>query len=141
MPAIIAHWNGTHWTSIPNLPQGILTSISAVNSSDVWAVGGQLIMHWDGKQWSQVTRPSGNAAGVCAVASNDVWVVSGEGGSTISVMHWDGHTWSSKSLKPLGQGDNTLNAVAAVSPSELWAVGSYSQYYGEHQALIERYIA
>ena len=141
MPAIIAHWNGTHWTSIPNLPQGILTSVSAVSSSDVWAVGGRLIMHWDGKQWSQVKAP-GYAASVCAVASSDVWVVEGEGsGQDLAVMHWDGHAWSSQSLKPLGQGDNTLNAVAAVSPGELWAVGSYSQYYGEHQALIERYIA
>ncbi len=86
------HWNGAAW-SIVTVPQpdpalDILTSVSAISSNDVWAVGligtgtgfeAPETVHWDGVSWSLVAVPTGSKAtellGVAAVATNDVWAV------------------------------------------------------------------
>jgi len=84
-------------------------------------------------RWSIV--PSPNEAGanwlvaVDASASNDAWAVGyyiGDEGlyETLS-MHWDGSAWTL--VEPLNMGRGTgdwLFGVAAVSPFEVWAVGS-----------------
>lgn len=150
-PAIIAHWNGKQWINFSNMPQGILYSVSAASSGDVWAVGdgfgSPLIIRLDGAQWKQVTLPSAlskslqYARSVCAISANDVWVVGQSANSGLSALHWDGQSWTLTTLKAPGLANNALNAVAAVSANEVWAVGSYSQYYSERQSLIERSVA
>ncbi|MDE3230376.1 MAG: hypothetical protein KGO05_10880, partial [Chloroflexota bacterium] len=148
-PAIIAHWNGRKWTSMPNMPQGTLQSVSAVSSNDVWAVGGMvgsLIMRWDGRAWTQVTLTSAQRQemtypqAVVARASNDVWVVGQDNNQRLSILHWDGHTWTSTPIKSPGKNANQFTGVAADATGDLWVVGWYSQYYIQRQALIERYI-
>ena len=61
-----------------------LLGIAIISPSDIWAVGGgfgsshpgPLVMHFDGKQWSQVTVPgNGSLIGVTAVSTDDVWAV------------------------------------------------------------------
>lgn len=64
---LAAHWDGKKWTVVPspNLTQSnALRSISAISSSDIWAVGCTscgadigvnqvaLVEHFDGKQWT-----------------------------------------------------------------------------------------
>lgn len=147
-PAIIAHWNGRQWASVPNMPQGVLESVSAVSSSNVWAVGGGincLIMHWDGRRWTQISltgaqrQEMARPQAVVAHASNDVWVVGQNNNSQLSILHWNGHVWAYTPVKAPGRNSNTFTGVAAVSAGEVWAVGSYSQWYDQNQALIERY--
>lgn len=153
-PAIIAHWNGRQWSSMPNMPQGVLQSVSAVSSSDVWAVGGMaggmtggLIMRWDGRAWAQVTlsgaqsQEMASPQAVVARASNDVWVVGQDSHGQLSILHWDGHTWTYTPIKSPGKNANQFTGVATDAAGDLWAVGWYSQYYTQRQALIERYIA
>jgi hypothetical protein len=70
---LIEHWNGTAWTLVPSPSvtagnaQDTLSSVSAIGSSDVWAVGAALqnfsvnqtlAEHWDGTAWQIV--PSAN---------------------------------------------------------------------------------
>jgi hypothetical protein len=149
-PALIAHWNGTNWSTIPNTPSGILYSVSAVSSADAWAVGSAL-MHWDGTQWTDVdvkgtVLQKAYLSAVCARASNDVWVV----GTQVTpdrlsqqpfIAHWDGSQWTQSQVKGPGLIENNLTSVAAVSAGEVWAVGSYTQQYNRPQALIEHYLA
>jgi len=86
------HWNGTTW-SIVGSPQpdewlDILTSVTAISSNDVWAVGfigtgtgyeTPETMHWDGTSWSIVPSPGGSQStillGAAAVSANDIWAV------------------------------------------------------------------
>ena len=86
------HWNGTSW-SIVTSPQpdewlDILTSVTAISTNDVWAVGligtgtgyeAPETLHWDGSSWSVVPVPGGSQStellGVAAVSSTDVWAV------------------------------------------------------------------
>jgi hypothetical protein len=69
---VIEHWNGTAWTVVPSPSltasgvQDVLSGVSEIGSSDVWAVGFSsnlgtgktLAEHWDGTSWQIV--PSAN---------------------------------------------------------------------------------
>ena len=108
---------------------------------------GALIEHWDGTEWSITPTPPphpsipGDIAyarlySVAASGPNDVWAV-GEasyqyGPSAVSdtlVEHWDGARWSVAPTpdvaSPRGIPFDHLFSVAAVSPTDVWAVGSY----------------
>ncbi len=78
--------------SSPNVGSGNnqLQAITAITSSDTWAVGSSapdsssasqaLIEHWNGTQWSVVSSPQPNGwtsdlTGVAAISGNDVWAV------------------------------------------------------------------
>jgi hypothetical protein len=58
--------------------------------------------------------------GVSADASNDVWAV---GDSPGVILHFDGTNWTRTALKAALYGGPALKAVAALSPSNVWAVG------------------
>jgi hypothetical protein len=80
-----------------------------------------LVEHWDGTSWSVVSSSAftGLAVyGVSADARNDVWVVGGN-----SIYHFDGKRWSHTALPPARVGGPVLFGVAALSPSNVWAVG------------------
>lgn len=152
LPAMIEHWDGAHWTSVSNLPQGALTAISASGPNDIWAVGSlgnnQSIMRYDGKTWAPVSLPGSSNRGqeiksVSARASNDVWVVgvsySSQGEAPVA-FHWDGKAWTQTTVAPPRNGGSALYGVAAVGATDVWAVGYFNGYSfgGDQQALIER---
>src|SRR5262249_3277955 len=111
--------------------------------SDVWAVGeftnafpGQtLALHWNGTAWRAVKSPNARAGNntlraVSAVSSKDVWAVGflqAAGGSPRLTLteHWNGHRWRVVPSPSPGGADNILLAVAAVSATDVWAVGSF----------------
>ncbi|MGA7730647.1 MAG: S-layer homology domain-containing protein [Chloroflexia bacterium] len=159
--ALVLRWNGSSW-NIVNAPSpnqyNALYGVSAVSSSDVWAVGIQhdgtansertLALHWNGSQWLAVNPPNyGTGANfvtdVEALAANDVWAVgyayepAFTGFRTIT-WHWNGSSWSVVSSPNLvTQGDNKLLAVSASSATDVWAVG-YS-YDGAEKGTVLRY--
>jgi len=149
-PPLIEHWNGTSW-SVARVPKqvGILTAVTAVSASDVWAVGyfrnasnvlQTLIEHWNGHKWSVVSSPNvgtqnNQLAGVTAVSATDIWAVGNfEPAVNVAVQtlteHWNGTAWSVVSSPGVGSGFNTLQAAAAVSTNEVWAVGQSSTASG-----------
>ena len=46
-------------------------------------------------------------------------------GDTDAVEHWNGTSWAIVPSPNMGTGNNHLNGVAAVSASDVWAVGYY----------------
>jgi len=105
---LILHWNGSTWSTVasPNAQceyyacqYNSLASISAVSTTDIWAVGTAiytyytsegdanntyytLFEHWDGSSWSTVPGAATNGEsaqgtlyGVAAVSAGDVWAV------------------------------------------------------------------
>lgn len=140
-----------------------LTGVAGASANDVWAVGwicsayqgypGQtLAEHWNGRQWTVISSPNESGAddsalvSVAAAATNDVWAVGNyqAGGGQYQwntlVEHWDGTQWSIvESPNVAGADENYLNAVTAVSSSDVWAVG-YSNMNAEIDVpLIEHY--
>jgi hypothetical protein len=102
-----------------------------------------LIEHWDGQQWSVVKSPSpgtrvNTLRGITALSPNDAWAVGQDGSTDVAgpnghrivieqplTMHWDGQQWSVVSSPPLPGSPqvSSLNAVAALAPDDIWAVG------------------
>lgn len=140
------HWDGTAWTIVPTptTAGGSLLAVKAIASDNVWAVGelqvtsGHIvtsttyILHWDGTLWSVVPSPNQPVAvnalyGVSGAASNDVWAVGVTGASFTDngalALHWDGATWT---IVPTAatSGADPLRAVIAVTPHNVWAVGT-----------------
>lgn len=136
----ILHWDGSAWTQIASPtpdPSDELWSVTALSSSDVWAVGngytgGQylaLTEHWNGSAWSAVSSPSPDPVtnmlmSVAGISANDVWAVGYTYSQTLT-EHWNGTTWSVVSSPSGPGGTGSLYGVMAVSSSDVWAVGNY----------------
>jgi hypothetical protein len=72
----------------------------------------------------------GSLGGVSATSTADAWAVGNQcpscGNPGTLILHWDGSRWSTVPSPDPGPKGNLLNAVAAVSPSDAWAVGTYA---------------
>lgn len=148
--AFALHWNGTSWTQVPNpnpTASNFFSGVSAYSPSDVWAAGGDvnsmshqqtLIEHWDGATWSQVPCPNLSLdssflkpLGVSADSPTDAWVVGSYSDLSTGIpdtlaLHWDGTSWTQVPSPNPSTHSNVLNAVSATTPTDAWAVGSYS---------------
>ena len=145
---LLEHWNGQTWQVVaPPVASGsiIVNSIAAVSSTDIWIVGMDetsgnsrtFIAHWDGQRWSRVPSPSLGSGptelfSVVALSGTDAWAVGeftavappGFAPPRALVEHWDGQRWGTV-LTPLAfGGESHLYGLTALSPSDLWAVGS-----------------
>ena len=136
---LIAHWDGNAWRSAPSptLPGGgALSSISALNQGNIWAVGHQgssaegspLVERWDGSKWKVVSSPavpSGFLLGVSARSENDIWAVGIRLGSTSYslIEHWDGASWRVVPSPNPSDSYNEIDSVVATSAGTAWAVG------------------
>jgi hypothetical protein len=140
---LIERWDGAAWTMWPVTGTGALSGIFAVAHDDIWAVGSQslpspLVMHWDGAAWSvwPVPPPTGQSSALNSISgtsATDIWAVGStefiSGLSGPLILHWDGTEWTtvttapdSPSAVPLPQ-YGWLSSVAALSPTDAWAVG------------------
>jgi hypothetical protein len=138
------------WAVISSPNQGTkdnqLLGVAAVSTSDTWSVGNYnagpytnslrtLAQHWNGSSWSIVS--TANAAkgtgdydslqGVATVSTSNVWAVGYSGNGSVAadktlIEHWNGSAWSIAS-SPNPYATQDLYGVAAVSTSDIWAVG------------------
>jgi hypothetical protein len=141
------HWDGSQWIIVPspNLtdPANYLWGVDAVSSDDVWAVGYAvnddgtpltMIQHWDGSQWIIVPSPNpptvqqARLYGVAALSTDDVWAVGHQVTcctNNVLIEHWDGNQWSIvPEPDPGTDKSRKLNDIQAVSPDNIWAIGS-----------------
>ena len=125
--------------TVPSLSDGgHLLAVTAESTGNAWAVGDTgvdqtLVLHWNGSSWKRVPSPSpsigGLLLGVAVKSATNAWAV----GETASdnpdtvTLHWDGHRWRrapSPSPGPSQENFAALNAVAELSTSNVWAVGT-----------------
>ncbi len=110
-----------------------------------------LIEHWNGKAWTVQTSPNpGTSANtnvlsdVAALSPRNAWAVGYYTNirrvDQTLIEHWNGKAWTvQKSPNPgTSANSNELSGVAALSPRNVWAVGSYSDTAGGH-TLIEHW--
>lgn len=149
--ALIAHWDGTTWNTVPNpaanRPGAVLHALGVVSPSDIWAVGQQgnpnqitysgsrpLIEHWDGSAWSVIPAPAaGKPSFLYAVSGDsatDAWAVGYQTKTTLGplIEHWDGKTWNAVTLPPGLTNLNGLVGVYAAAPDDVWATEGGSEY-------------
>jgi hypothetical protein len=145
--AMLMHWDGTSWKLVPGpdlASPSSLQAVAAVNSDDVWAVGSEgekpLIIHWDGRSWSVVPTPVFDEPsylnGIAAISARDIWAVGATGKETLT-LHWDGTAWQRVASPSLDTNSpvtpysgiwssamwSSLEAITAIAPDDVWAVG------------------
>lgn len=146
--AVALRWSGTSWSRM-TVPTSTaianeLAGIKAFSASDVWTVGRTvpavdgrtLAMHWNGSAWSVASTPSPSTrdnllTALDGVTANDLWAVGyyrdppyGNPAQHSLVLHWNGAAWSRVPSPDVGTVQTRLRDVAAVSASDVWAVGS-----------------
>src|SRR5579872_335860 len=100
-------------------------------------------------KWNVVPSPNGNlipsglGGGVAAVSASDVWAVGSSGSQASSgqtlIERWNGASWSVVTSPNPGSMYNILSGVAAVSASDVWAVGYYVNSSQVTQTLVEHW--
>jgi hypothetical protein len=124
-----------------------LTGVAAHTAVDAWATGylavrndtlpsgaenHPLLLHWDGTTWREMAAPDGMGIYALAVAPDgSVWALANRKLNTVQntsvqqILRWDGRQWSSL---PTGlTGKATLGGIAAMSRTDVWAVGELDQ--------------
>src|SRR5262249_56698705 len=113
-----------------------LFGVTALSSSNAWAVGGYvngtveqtLIEHWNGRSWKRVASPNpGGAArvndleSVTAISPSNAFAVgyydvNGTSVARTLVEHWNGRSWKQMATPSPG-GTATSNAYTAAAAS------------------------
>jgi hypothetical protein len=152
--ALIEHWNGSAWSIVASPPLGVdgggawgaLSSVAAISSSNVWAVGyvssnglEPLVEHWGGSGWTRVSGAPGVTDGyldsLSATGPSDVWAVGGSGSNSNLIEHWNGSGWSVVPSPQPTRG-SSLDSVTAISPTNAWAVGSQQASTGAEATFV-----
>jgi hypothetical protein len=138
------HYDGTAWTAFPvphiNGSTSELMGVVDISPTEAWAGGlvnigianpGQIIVKWDGTEWSVVPGPKlakGDQPAIYAMTStsaNDIWAVgddlTDDGNALVAIFeHWDGSQWTAM----FGEfGTPFLNGASADATNDAWAVG------------------
>jgi len=153
---LILHWNGTSWKQVatpsPGSSQDELSGIHVVSADDIWAVGDygdgpaadkSLILHWNGKTWTQVPSPDPGSRnelyGVTATSGASAWAVGSSGSQTAAspfILHWNGAAWKQVPAPHLPGTGGELLGVDAVSAPDVWAAGEVSDSTGEQTLVL-----
>ena len=156
---LVEHWDGTLWKVVasPNVgsSKNVLSSVAAVTSTNVWAVGSYdnnnidytLTEHWNGSKWKVVASPNVGSSknvlsSVAVVSSTDIWAVGyydNNGINDTLTEHWNGTSWSVVTSPSPGSFANYLRGVAVTSSTDIWAVGYYANYNGYYYTLVQHW--
>lgn len=141
---LVEHFNGSVWSvvtaGVPTTGAIFVNGITAISSTDIWAVGESgngptnFEMHWNGTKWSVATSATFPSNGqeslgdVAGASGKDVWAVgsySPSFGAELQtlVVHWNGSTWSKVTTPNVDKFFNLLFGVAVVRSNDVWAVG------------------
>jgi len=134
---ISLRFDGAKWQALPMVDGGRMSGVAVLSSKNVWAVGEQAnaafseIQHFDGKQWTVVASPhfaAGDALfGIQALSPSNIYAVGASVSKTQKsrplILHFDGRAWSVVSIPAIANAE--LLSIAAVSPSDIWAVGGF----------------
>jgi len=149
--AFMGDYTGNVWNSTgTTLYASWMDSRNGASMQD--EVGGRIgtgsVPAWNFACSPNVGASSNQLNGVAAVSASDVWAVgyaypsASTGVSQTLTEHWNGTSWNVVSSPNVGTLSNSLNAVAVVSASDVWAVGySHTSSGGTEslQTLIEHW--
>ncbi len=141
---IILHYDGSQWGIHKSFTEdrfpSIVYGVAARSANDVWAVGATgsatagirgLIAHWDGKTWTQLADDeigvNLSEAWDVAVAPGapDVWIAGehGRARDVAAIIHRGTGEWERDGEDLRVADRNYLRGIAALSNTEVWAVG------------------
>jgi len=123
---------------------GNLNADTIVSATDAWAVGnyyetgttlGSLWEHWNGTDWTQVTKGGANVvlSAVTNFGPDDVIAV-GQNNDSAVIAHWNGTTVVRDRIT--GGKLGYLNGVSGSSASDVWAEGTINKASGAEGVLL-----
>jgi hypothetical protein len=111
--------NADGWCWVLPLPQGNeLSAVWAGAPNDVWAVGMNVIMHYDGSNWTTYPMSYGLPQQLIVRSSTDIWVSTSKG-----VERFDGSTWATIIPRLASSSFLRIDSVG----TEIWAHSSNGQ--------------
>jgi hypothetical protein len=133
-------WDGERWATSQIWQRegsGTVKGAIALSPSDVWAFGGDInpyddmgTWHFDGDNWTRAETDFSLTSG-SALAPTDIWAVGGQqqsdGTARPVVARWQGEQWTEVPTPEIPHEwayPPVFTAVHAISPSDVWAVGS-----------------
>ncbi len=160
-----ARWEGDQWVRYPAVALGTggrainsFRAVAGASEDDAWAVGrGEqtgtegfgptaMINRWQGERWELYDiglRDVAQLSDVIALATDNVWAVGSRNidglGSQPMILHWDGSDWDFADVPIMPDGRADLRAIAARSPTEIYASGTDADPDGYPRALILKY--
>jgi hypothetical protein len=121
----LSHFNGTFWTDVSNPAAGTdLFGVAGTTSSDVWAIGHGLLLHYDGHDWTKVDAgigPYEDWSTIVAIAPDDVWIA----GESQNLRHFDGTTWTA--FPATTETRPWFRSGYAAAPDDVWFVLARSE--------------
>ncbi|MBA2677058.1 MAG: hypothetical protein H0U76_01455 [Ktedonobacteraceae bacterium] len=155
---LIKHFDGNRWQEVDSPSLGAkssLTSITAISSTELWAVGGSyyngpITEHYIDGKWSLVSNPQvssdqGNGApfliSVAAHSKNDVWAVGNARGNQFGplIEHWNNRRWSLFPGPRLNGTYQQLTSVLPLQGKNVWARGTYTDSSNNNRPLVTRW--
>jgi hypothetical protein len=121
-------WNGTSWSEV-TLPDPTMQVVGGTSSTDVWFMSSTAAWHYNGSTFTQVSGPASHA--ITAISPTDAWGESSTSAGT-ELNHYNGTSWSTVTTLPSSDG---LFTLAALSSTDVWAVGEQSLSNGDEQTL------
>jgi hypothetical protein len=117
-----------------------LTAMIAVVATDSTPAQAALSLRPDAIT-PNATSYSSTLEGVSAVSATDAWAagwyLSNSGADEPLIEHWNGTAWTKmKSATPRGAQFTNLYGVSAVSPTDAWAAGYYTNGSGAQELLL-----
>lgn len=141
-PALKAfRWNGTAWrASVVENGDVHLWDVDVLSPSNMWlAVSGgataEPLRRWDGRTWNPVAAPADRVHAMDFTSAKSGWAV-GDAGGLPRMLRWNGSAWKTAALPaiPVPEGANSaLSDVLALSPDNVWAVGTISWLDGDDE--------
>jgi hypothetical protein len=128
----LLHWNGKTWALVsPGQTADIqIDAIGTSSSSNVWAVVGPEVIHFNGKAWSEPNNEQlGSVRTIDTSSASNVWFLGSDGSGT-TVTHWNGKTF--KALTVPGSMSGAVNSMSAAGESA-WVAGYKSTSKATHQ--------
>jgi hypothetical protein len=148
--AVLEHWNGSTWSDVSGLPTADgLVNVDAVSDTNIYVsgyldreFGATQVWHYDGAHWTALAETGVPATftGRVLAAKGKVWLAGEvdadqpQHGAIIATFHGAASTghWTVKRLATTGG----FYGGKAVSATNVWAVGSTSQYPAAGRATV-----
>ncbi len=128
---VVWHKKGSEWVleSDPPVSSGTITTVHGCAATDVWAVGGRDLLHYDGAAWTRLDRTLTNDVNGVFCGGGGVGIV-GMGGLK---QRYDGSAWTDDfAADPHGD----LHAIWRDETGAYWAVGG--EFIGSPKPNVKR---
>lgn len=143
------------FSGLATFPGGQVWAVGEIDLSSVYRAR-PLIERWDGTAWRVAygsdlaqSKPDQSAVSLQAIAvvsAQDAWavgrvIITDDPGNIghVLVLHWNGQSWQQVKAPSFSMG-SAFSAVAALSASDIWAVGDTAlDYSGSSRTLIEHW--